>query len=240
MVVESRQEDRPDFAMRSSKRICTVVGAWAVVTVGMLSWPAQAMDVKLTFYLPKGLGQLEASFAGFDLNHDGWIRSADHEVTSAWSSTTGAWDNSSDKSFGKVASGAVDIKYAYDPTGSGVGVGYPGNEFLGLSRFAIETKSQNSNHVNSNGLTFRGEVRFGYLSAYGLSWSDTYNAPSSFSYTFEGPENQVRLALVASGSPFPPPIPEPGTAMLFGAGSLLMVTLRRRWRGVDRATPGNR
>lgn len=226
--------------MRTVVRNCTVVGAWAVVTVGMLPGPVHAMDVKLTFYLPKGVGQLEAAFSGLDLNRDGWISSADREVSSAWSSTTGAWEKTPDNVFSKAATGAVDIKYAYDTAGSGAGFGYPGNEFLGLSRFVIETKSQNNNHVNSNGMTFRGEVRFGYLSAYGLSWSDTYNAPSSFSYTFEGPENQVRLALTASGSPLPPPIPEPGTAMLFAAGSLLMMTLTRRWRRVDRAMPGDR
>ncbi|MBN8491615.1 MAG: PEP-CTERM sorting domain-containing protein [Burkholderiales bacterium] len=210
------------------------------MTVATIAWPAHAMDVKLTFFLPKGVGQLEAAFAGFDLNSDGWISSADHEVISAWSSTTGAWEKTSGNLSSKAATGTVDIRYAYDVAGSGAGVGYPGNEFLGLSRFVIETKSQNNNHVNSNGMTFRGDVRFGYLSAYGLSWSDTYNAPSSFSYTFEGPDNQVRLALTASGSPVPPPVPEPGTAVLFAAGSVLMLILTRRWRQVDRSVIGDR
>jgi hypothetical protein len=122
--------------------------------------------------------------------------------------------------------GFIDIKYSHSPA-VGIGDGYLSDVFLGLARFTIETKSQTSNHVNSNGLKFRGESKFGFFSMYGLSWSDLYNAPSSYSYTFEGPEHQVQLALSATGSPFLPAVPESATVWLLCVGLFAMLLYRR-------------
>ena len=191
--------------------------------------PAKAMDVKLTFVLPRGAGEVEARFTGFDNNYDGLISSADNEVTTAWSSSTGPWKTPSGGKLPLEGSDSIDIRYSHSPA-VGVGGGYSGDAFLGLARFAIETKSQTNNHVNSHGLTFRGESRFGFFAMYGLSWSDLYNAPSSYSYAFEGPEHQVQLALTATGSPFLPAVPEPAMVWLLSGGLFAMLLYRRRRR----------
>jgi hypothetical protein len=194
--------------------------------------PARAMDVELTFVLPKGAGEVKARFSGFDKNRDGWISSADDEVISAWSSPTGPWKMQSPPSLGLANSDSVDIKF-WHPRDSGPGGGYQGDVFQGLARFEIETKSQTNNHVNSNRLTFRGELRFGFFAMHGLSWSDFYNAPSSYSYTFEGPEHQVHLVLSATGSPFLPAVPEPASVLLLSLGlsGMLLHRVRRRRKG---------
>jgi hypothetical protein len=206
----------------------TLVACLPVLAVVQV-FPAKAMDVEVTFVLPKGAGEVKARFSGFDNNGDGWISSVDDEVASAWSSPTGPWKTQSPPSLAPENSASVDIKFWYSRA-SGQGGGYPGDDFHGLARFAIETKSQSNNHVNSNRLTFRGESRFGFFAVHGLSWSDLYNAPSSYSYTFEGPEHQVHLVLSATGSPFLPPVPEPATVWLTSAGVFAMSLYRRKRR----------
>lgn len=196
--------------------------------------PAQGMDVKMTFYLPKSMGSVEASFSGFDNNLDGVIGSSAGEVTVAWSSVTGPWILGPAVDASKSLSGVIDIKYEYGLVILESDSGYPGDEFFGLDRFIIETKVLSENHVNTNRLDFRGENRFGFFSASGISWSDAYNAPSSYSYTFEGPENAVRLSLAASGSPFAPPVPEPSTFWIAFGGLLLVLTRSKRLRSSER------
>jgi hypothetical protein len=200
----------------------------SVALVWLVCVPTMAMDVKLTFQLPRGMGLVEAGFIGFDNDRDGVIDSSANEIVSAWSSITGPWSNTF-TTFASISSpGTVDIRYTYAPEPQDIGNRYSGDDFAGLRRFVIETKSPSGNHVNSNGLIFRGESRFGFLSAYGLGWSDTYNAPSSYTYTFEGPENSVRLSLFASGSPFATAVPEPNTLWYGLAGLFLVLIFRDR------------
>jgi hypothetical protein len=191
--------------------------------VGLVSAPAMGMDVSLAFQLPKGMGVVQASFSGFDNDRDGVISSSVDEVSAAWSSLTGSWRKDNLDAVSNGFPGSIDIRYNYLDDPPGIGSAYPGEDFLGLRRFIVDIKSSGLNHVSSNAVTFRGDTRFGFFYAYGISWSNAYNAPSSYSYTFEGPDNAVRLFLSTTGSPFATTVPEPGAFWLLSAGMFLVL-----------------
>lgn len=190
----------------------------APVLLALAVQPALALDVVLKFQLPNNMGNIDAGFTGFDVNRDGVISSIDGEVSSVWSSLTGRWDvvqlqPGAGSSFGKV-----DVQYKY-PEAESVRSSFYGNDgYFGLTRFGVDIKLESGNHVRSNSLMFRLDGRQPSLAASGISWSDVYNAPSSYAYSFVGPENAVGLVLRASGDVFAASIPEAPAWALMAVG----------------------
>jgi hypothetical protein len=215
------------LAMKTNRSYALELLRISPMLAALVSLPAVALDVRLTFQLPRSMGYVEAGFSGFDNNRDGSIRSSDNEVVSAWSSLTGTWVDSSLTRSGEAVAGKIDIQYEYPDDSVAQNDGYGGNEYSGLTRFVIETKLQEGNHVNSSGVTFRLNARHPFFSSFGFRWSEVYNAPSNYSYSFEGPENPVQLALATTGNVFAAPVPESGSFVLLLAG--LMAVLARTW-----------
>ena len=197
------------------------------VLLAFCTLPAAALDVKLKFQLPNGIGLVNAGFTGFDINRDGMIRSTDDEVIHAWSSLTGEWSVASFASAANDLSGKIDIQYRYPPENISRSGGYGEGEYFGLSRFGIETKLETGNRIRNSSIQFRLDARQPSFAASGFSWSDVYNAPSSFAYSFVGPENAVGLSLESSGNVFATAVPEPSILFLMATG-LTGLLLRNR------------
>lgn len=211
----------------------------APILLALAVQPALALDVVLKFQLPNSMGSIDAGFTGFDMNRDGQIRSLDGEVSVVWSSLTGRWDTAQlGSSAGGMPLGKVDVQYKY-PEAESVRSSFYGNDsYFGLTRFGIDIKLESGNHVRSNNLMFRLDGRQPSFAASGISWSDVYNAPSSYAYSFVGPENAVGLTLSASGDVFAATIPEaPAWALMAGglAGCLIRGSLVARARRAESA-----
>lgn len=197
------------------------------VLFALTSLPAAALDVKLRFHLPNSMGHVDAGFTGFDFNRDGMIRSVDNEVLSAWSSIAGEWSATSFASGVGDSSGKIDIQYKYPAENLARSSDYGNGEYFGLSRFGIESKRESGNQVRNNSMLFRLDARQPSFVVSGFSWSDVYNAPSSFAYSFVGPENAVVLSLNSSGDVFAIAVPEPSVLLLMATG-LMGLLLRGR------------